>query len=243
MWIGLTNYQYWQIYVIHILPVIRISAKFHIRALFLINQPGIGTFIGAVSRKYSFIRTLAAHSPCYLPFSLRDSSFVFGELFLSVCLLYSLSSHFIAPAVHSMCLLLTSTLDQHFICFAPSTAILWLDMHANNCGHAITRDDVSVTDLNSELHALEAWHIRSEPHSVNQEYGMLPSNWLHTPSRNGCAYAKSSFHLSWSIEQPNSVMFLCMYCTIGEVFIIPSTQICIHNRVLAQMTPLSSGWW
>jgi len=38
----------------------------------------------------------------------------------------------------------------------------------------------------------------------------IPSKWLHTPSRNGFAYAKSSFHLSWSIEQPNSVMFLCM---------------------------------
>jgi len=43
-------------------------------------------------------------------------------------------------------------------------------MHASNCGHAITRDDVSVTDLNSKLYALEAWHIRSEPHSMNQEY-------------------------------------------------------------------------
>ena len=48
--------------------------------------------------------------------------------------------------------------------------------HAISSGHTIAWDVASVIDSNPHLHprcALEAWHIRSQPHPLNRERGNL----------------------------------------------------------------------
>ena len=48
--------------------------------------------------------------------------------------------------------------------------------HAISSGHTIAWDEASVIDSNPHLHprcALEAWHIRSQPHPLNRERGNL----------------------------------------------------------------------
>ena len=45
--------------------------------------------------------------------------------------------------------------------------------HANDSGHAIAWDYASVIDSSSQCSALEAWHMRSQPHPLDREHGML----------------------------------------------------------------------
>ena len=50
--------------------------------------------------------------------------------------------------------------------------------HAISSGHTIASDEALIIDSNPHLHprcALEAWHIRSQPHPLNWECGNLSS--------------------------------------------------------------------
>ena len=54
--------------------------------------------------------------------------------------------------------------------------LLWLNMPSTCSGHTNAWDEALVIDSNPHLHpqcALEAWHIRSQPHPQNWECGNL----------------------------------------------------------------------